>query len=201
MVLDALAELKKYRPLNLENPGPWLDESVANLVTIGIANDLNRIAKNLFKLEQRFEAHAEEILERCNKEVGKDELIRELRHALNEYARKEENLVLALVKLADALDTVRGFIMASGDSAWIAQMDRLRNAAARILLENGLHELGTEKYFTEVLHEAVSAVQDSQRDYREIVDVVQKGYSYMGKILRKAKVVVNTQGKESEADE
>ena len=200
-MLDALAELKKYHSINLDIPGPLPADPVANLLVVKIADDINRIAKNLFRLEQQFENHAEEILDRCNQEFGKDALLLELRVRLEETGAKEARLVQALVDLADALDTVRDFIDASGDSDWIAQMGEVRQATLSILMDNGLLELGPEKYFTESLHEAISAVQDEQREHLEIVEMARKGYSYQGRVLRKAQVAVNTWRKDSEDNE
>ncbi len=57
-------------------------------------------------------------------------------------------------------------------------------------------EIGSERYFTEPLHEAISAVQDDHLDHWEIAEVARKGYSYRSKVLRKAQVVVNTRRKE-----
>ncbi len=125
MAFDALAELKKYRTIDLENVGPWREDPVPSLLLAKMTDDINRIAKSLFRLEQQFENHAEEILARCNQEFEKDARLRELHALAAEYGAKKEQLVQALMGMADALDTVAGFIEASGDSAWIAQMQQI----------------------------------------------------------------------------
>jgi len=47
-----------------------------------------------------------------------------------------------------------------------------------VMLKNNLLEIGNEKYFDDILHEAVSTVQEQNLDFREIVSVERKGYSY-----------------------
>lgn len=204
-MLDVIAELKKYRPLNMENSG---DGESSGIIYRNIlekhTEELIRFSKMQFRLGQQFEDFNEETLgllrkETENAEVYKKwalEVIGDLNRRVAENKQRTENLIFALITLADTLEMIHGFITASGDPDWILQMNRVRNNTSLVMAENDLREIGTGKYFDDSLHEAVSIIRDPEKEFREITGVEQKGYFYGDKVVRKAKVIVNTYRKE-----
>lgn len=202
-MLDALSELKKYRKINCnDTASTGFSGSPLGTVLNRISDDINRISKNQFKLGQQVEDFSEEILEILHEELeasetykkwalSRDDLINELNRKEEANEKRADGLVSALIRFSDAMDIVYSFIAASGDPDWMLQIEQLKNSLALVLAENNLNEIGNEKYFDDGLHDAVSVVEDCSKDFREIVGIERKGYSYMGKIIRKALVTVN----------
>lgn len=213
VVLDGLAELKKYRRINHNSTvsAGWGGPALGGIID-RIADDINRISKNQFKMGQQLEDCFEEIVNTLHQELdtaktyqellaNRDDLIKEIKRRSEENEKRVESLVSALISFSDAMDIIHAFISSSGATDWILQMERVNNSLAKVLAENNLCEIGNEKYFNEVLHDVVSVVEDHNRDFREIIGVEQKGYSYMGKTLRKARVIVNSFRKGEDGNE
>jgi len=212
-MLDVLTELQKYQKIELEDMSPTdFYGTVPGSIVNRIADDINRISKNHFRLEQQFEDFSEEILEILREELNiaetykkwvssRDDLLVEFGQKVEEGEKKTASLVMALISLKDAIETVYKFILSSGETDWIRQMERLMDSVTLVMLKNNLLEIGNEKYFDDILHEAVSTVQEQNLDFREIVSVERKGYSYMDKIVRKASVVVNNFRKDENGSE
>lgn len=212
-VLDTLSELKKYKRINLDDTGHvGLRVTALGGIVNRIADDINRISKNQFRLGQQVEDFSEEILKILHEELdiaetykkwasSRDDLINELNRRSEENEKRIESLVMALISFSDAMDIIYTFISSSGDTDWILQMERVRNSLTIVMAQNNLHEIGNEKYFEDIMHDVVSVVEDRNRDFREIVSVERKGYSYMGRILRKARVIVNNYRKDENRNE
>jgi len=212
-VLDALAELKKYQRINLNGTdfAGW-GGTVHGVILDRIADDINRISKNQFRIGQQIEDCFEEILHILHQELdlaktyqqslaARDDLIKEMNRRAGENEKRIESLVMALVRVSDMIDIIFSAISSSGDEDWIRQMERVKNSLAMVLAENNLDEIGNEKYFDDALHDVVSLVEDPDRDFREVAGVEQKGYAYRGKILRKARVVINNYRKDHHENE
>ena len=58
-----------------------------------------------------------------------------------ENKQRTENLIFALMTLADTPEMIHGFITASGDPDWILQMNRVRNNTSLVMAENDLHRV------------------------------------------------------------
>lgn len=200
---DALSELKKYKKINYEKI--YSEDAPAYLRfdnKYGMAEYLDRMAKSLFKLEQRYEGISDELTEISDETKNIEELyknllsdkessIKDLQQDLTEERTKIGALLDILDKLSDKLDLVEDFIRASGNKDWIGQMDMISASLRAVMAENGIVRTGNEKYFNEAIHEAVSAVKLEEKDFGEIVGVECKGCIYSGKVIKKAKVVVN----------
>jgi molecular chaperone GrpE (heat shock protein) len=211
-MIDLLSKIKNwwFRPKESGGSGPQGSKRV-NIMD-KLAEDIGRLSKNQFRLGQQFEDFAEEVLEAVRQEIklaevykkwaeSKDAAMIGFHHRLTENEKRIENLVFALINLADALEMIYRFVIASGDTDWRLQMERVQNTTRLLLAENGIQELGHENFFDDSLHEAIATVQEEGKDLREITDIEQKGYSYWNKVLRKAKVVVNTLPKEQPENE
>lgn len=209
-MFDALCELKKYKKINLDNIDPLTScPSAYGIIAERLANDINKMSKSLFKLEQRHEDFTEELLEKINENLdiaesfkklalSKDETIKGLQIRQNGDRETIHRMTTALIDFSDKLNIIYDSILSSANSDWILQTERIKHSAELILAGIGIHETGSEKYFEESLHEAVSAVEDAERDFKEITSVELKGYMYNDRVLRKAKVIVNVLRKESE---
>ncbi len=212
-MLDVFAEIENYKEITLD--GIKASEANGNTGVVGImgniAEDVSRISKTLFKLEQYYEDLGDEVHEASDSKrelketysgllTSKDDVIKDLYRRLQEYGAKIQNLLSALIEFSDILNIINGFISASKDEHWISQMDMIRGSVEALIAKNGIIETGSEKFFDDLLHEAVSVVALEDKDYLEVIGVERKGYLYMGKVYRKARVVVNNYRKAENAN-
>ena len=101
-------------------------------------------------------------------------------------------LVLKLLPVLDSLDqAVAGASESEAESGWLKGVMMSIKQFRQILAEEGLIEIPTDGKFDPVLHEAID-VKEGEND--KILDVVQRGYTFNGRVLRPAKVIV---GKEA----
>jgi molecular chaperone GrpE (heat shock protein) len=192
-MLDALAEMRKYPKIQLDKTGdaPPTASPYTGILT-RITDDFQKMARHQFKLEQQFDAFVDEIQELLRKEVAaQNSAIQALVGHLNDAEVRRINLAQGLIQLKDALDLIAGALQAAGLTEWLDQMEQLDASAIRVMAENGLQPLGAETYFDEQRHEIAGTAADSQKAYKAILAVEQKGYSYLGQVLRKARVIVN----------
>lgn len=214
-MLDVLAELKKYQKIDLTKQNdrdlPGLRGTAFGGMSIGIghfsriAEDINKMSKKQFRMEQQMEdcfEEIEEITRMLQQELdmaktyqksleNKDDLIKEIKIKSAEQEENIQSLVLALISFVDNIDLIYAAILSSGDEEWLRQMNRVKNYLSLVLRGNKLYEIGQEKYFNDQLHDVGSLVEDENRGFREITGVEQKGYLYQGNIIRKARVIVN----------
>jgi molecular chaperone GrpE len=75
-------------------------------------------------------------------------------------------------------------------ATWIAGFDLIRKALNKFLQSYGVTEIQQTTSFDPELHEAVAHVESQTHESGTIVDVMQKGYMFNGRILRVARVTV-----------
>jgi molecular chaperone GrpE (heat shock protein) len=204
-MFDALSELQKYQKIKLDGQTDRTPAaSPYTAVLTRMAEDFHKTAKRQFKLEQQFDAYSEDILELFRGEVAKQnqamvtqsQTILSLNRQIESYATQNIHLAWGLIQMGDALDLIATTIKAAGRTEWVDQMEQLITSATRIMNENGLQFLGGEAYFDEQRHKAVGTAIVPEKAYKAIVTVEQKGYAYLGQVLRKARVIVNTARKD-----
>jgi molecular chaperone GrpE len=105
--------------------------------------------------------------------------------------RATEGLVKDLLPVLDNLE--RGLGAAEGDASPLAQGVELTLAELRKILErNGLEPvLALGQPFTPEMHEAVMQQEDPDQDDGTVLNELQKGYLFQGRLLRPAMVVVS----------
>ncbi len=207
-MFDIITELKKYSKIDVENPKlKEIDETKNDAVLEALHDDIDRISKALFKLEQFYENISEEMHEFSGAKAVmeesynntlkyKDNIIKDIYKQLNEYNIRANGLLASLFDFAEKMDIIYSFAKTSGDEGWQAQIAHIKNDTDKILLSNGIVETGCEEYFDVNLHDATASVEDENKEYLQIVDVEKKGYLYNGKVYRKARVTVNTYRKQ-----
>ena len=95
-------------------------------------------------------------------------------------------LVSDLLTIVDDLD--RALSVAGEETEFVKGIKGVRNNLMKILVSNGLEEIPTEGKFDPNLHEALCMVEGDEDDM--IAEVLQKGYTINGKVLRCSKVKV-----------
>lgn len=77
-----------------------------------------------------------------------------------------------------------------GHEAWIAGFDLIMKAFNKFLQTYGVTPLQELTHFDPEFHEAIAQVDSPTHESGTIVDVVQKGYMFNGRVLRVARVTV-----------
>lgn len=75
-------------------------------------------------------------------------------------------------------------------ASWIEGFDLIRKSLHKLLESFDVKEISADVPFDPELHEALVSIENSGKQSGEIVEILQKGYTYKGKVLRPAKVSV-----------
>ena len=105
-----------------------------------------------------------------------------------------QDLVATLLPVLDDFDRAMASMDAAADAAALQEGVKLIYSKFRgILLQRGLEEIpaAAGSPFDTDLHEAITTIPSATEEQKgKVVDVVEKGYSLHGKVIRHAKVVV-----------
>jgi molecular chaperone GrpE len=124
-------------------------------------------------------------------DLAKEADARELREALNAERSRVHQLLEAAVGLSDMLEHFCVYAGQSG-SAELEHQGRLLWQNSRLLLEScGIARLGEAGQSLDPALHTVQAALASEFPKEHIIQVLQSGYGYLGRLLRKAVVVVS----------
>ena len=111
-----------------------------------------------------------------------------------------EYLVGRLIPILDDLD--RALKSAQPTKSFVEGIEKIYKKLIKTLEKEGLTVLEPEGKFDPFEHEAFEKVETSEHEEYEILEVLEKGYKYHGKVLKPAKVKVAVKpsrvGKEDE---
>ncbi len=111
-----------------------------------------------------------------------------------------EYLMGRLIPILD--DFERALKNAQPTEAFVDGMKKIYKKLLNLLENEGLSVIEPEGKFDPFEHEAFERVETSEHDEYEILEIVEKGYKYHGKVLKPAKVKVaikpSRSGKEDE---
>lgn len=122
-----------------------------------------------------------------------------LNYKKEEIGRLEEvkdfqkiDLILKILRIFDNLEKAESHLPDDvKDSEWAEGFSRIKSQFREFLKEEGIEEVKAEgENFNPELHEAVEEVEVEERESGTIVEVLEKGYSLNGQLLRPAKVKV-----------
>jgi molecular chaperone GrpE len=117
------------------------------------------------------------------------------REKMEHHAWGKEEILLKLIFLADVL--TQAFQQAKTSKnieSVITGLDLINKEFDKFLTSEGLQIIETEKkQFDPHLHEAVEYSEDSAKNDGDIIQELQKGYCFNGRIVRPAKVKVAKQ--------
>lgn len=104
-----------------------------------------------------------------------------------------EEMIVALLPVLDDFERAKKSMAESSDCNAIKEgIDLIHGKLKTLLNQKGLQEMeAAEKVFDTDYHEAITNIPASTEDQKgKVVDVVEKGYTLGGKVIRFAKVVV-----------
>ena len=212
-MFDPICELKKYGNIDFnQEPGSKEESAQAGLLAI-LRDEIGRLSRGQFRMTQKLEDFSQEIVEAVENNTGRlgqisgmvDEC-RESRILLEKELRmmqKEAGQIInAYVTSMDLFDLLTSHLEGSGNESWMQQARIAREKSMEAASYAGIRTVGFQgEFFNDQIHEAMEAVSSENHRYREIVDVLAKGYLYRDVVLRKAKVIVNNKKGAETADE
>ncbi|MDP4142901.1 MAG: nucleotide exchange factor GrpE [Bacillota bacterium] len=154
------------------------------------SNNLDQIINKLEVLEKgnRKTLIALELFKDCIDKNSKRE--EELEKKVLDLESKNKKIIGKLIGILDYFDSIYKFAGENGDLALLGNLeDTLK------LIKNDLRDIGLEEVpalgelFNNKLHECIQIREEDGRLQYEILEVVKKGYTYNGEIIRPAGVI------------
>ena len=128
------------------------------------------------------------------------ELLEKTREEAEALREREDALTDALISCFDQIFDLSQAAEASGDGAWIRQLQLSENVMREKSLAAGLVITGNPgELFSYEIHEPVERLETDQADrHMTVARVYHRGYWLQGKMIRKARVAVYMQKEEQE---
>lgn len=203
-MLNAVEELKKYRKIDIDDTG-GIDTGDSNGTVLikSISEEIGRLSRGQFRMSQKLEDFSQEIIEAVDSNTGrldeiagfvneKDAVIVQQSMEIKELMTENNKLYTNFTTVLDLFYTIVSFIAGSGDTAWREQAEMAMRNVLAAAAEAGIEQIGGKGVlFDERLHEAVDTVCDEKLGFREVAGLEAKGYLYKGRVIKKAKVIVN----------
>ena len=103
-----------------------------------------------------------------------------------------EDVLVSMLTVMDDLDRAVGSLEKASDMEAVKEgVLLIHNKLKTVLEQKGLSSVDSKgSVFNTDFHEAITSIPASEEMKGKVVDEVQKGYTYKGKIVRYAKVVV-----------
>lgn len=168
---------------------PELEEKLAEqAITREALEEARQKAEDLYNQLLRLRAEFDNYRKRVEKEK-------------HDYRRAgKEEVLLELVRLMDVFDQAMAYVRSTVNPQTVSQgLEMLQQGFARFLKAEGIVPIETVgKPFDPALAEAVEQVDVTDGPEGHVVEEVQKGYEFQGRLLRPAKVKVVHAKKERE---
>jgi molecular chaperone GrpE len=115
------------------------------------------------------------------------------RERLQWIQESEARVLRSVLAIVDDFDRAFGDLQAASGSDLVSRIkgfELVQKAFLKMLVESGVEEIAAAGVFDPEKHEAIMQVIDANREPGSVVDVLQKGYTHRGIVLRPARVSV-----------
>ena len=108
------------------------------------------------------------------------------------FDQGQSRVITQLLPIVDDFDRAlaQQKVQPSDAKAWGEGFELIHKSLQKMLESFDVKEISADLPFDPELHEALVSVEDSGRPSGEVVEILQKGYLFRGKVLRPAKVSV-----------
>jgi len=186
-MLDFRKELEKYDFAAIDTGFAGIFSERTQMM-----EQFNSALKRIDKKLDHAALQLEEVLAEYMDGQEKDKQIAELRKAAAAGQEEMFALVRGLVAVLDQLEDLYRYALKNEAGPWYTQMQLLwQNIAAGLLLQGVTRIEGENTFFDARIHSAVEVQEDDSLPGGMITEVLRAGYSYQGRLLRKAQVIVN----------
>jgi|SRR5579859_1049825 len=166
-----MSEIDNNQDQDIQNPNPQSDQLQ------DCKNELAQWKERSLRISADFENYKKRV------EREKDQWIR----------MAQSNILFDLLSIADDFDRALSEARKSGSDqlkVWIEGFELTKKSLDKLLTKYDVQEIKDTGQFNPELHEAVMNVESPDHKSGDIVNVLQKGYTFKGHILRPAKVSV-----------
>ncbi|TCT15998.1 molecular chaperone GrpE [Natranaerovirga pectinivora] len=174
-------ELKKFKKKSININEQPLNDLYEPLMQV--ENKISNIDKISKKNTITMELLREEL-------EGKNSKINSLKRELANEENKGQKFAKKVLIILDQIDSIYRFAIQSQNEALINNLNSVMKIIRKELRELSFEEIPTVgEIFNSELHECIEAVDDNEKNKYEIIDVIKKGYTLNGKVIRTAAVI------------
>lgn len=189
-MLNIKEELQNYEYIDIEissDKSENINSEVINLLKV-FSKSYDRIGKEQYKAVNGID----EIIEILEEDKEKLHSIKELKESVMEKYVEIESLISALVNIYDMIEDMSSFFINKGDNIMQEQLHLMKEQMVENLSITGITVLGIEGVlYNSAYYQPIGTECNLDKAEEEILKVIKKGYTYKGKLLRKAEVIVN----------
>lgn len=189
-MLDVKEELKNYKFLDMDKSldnEKCYHEDVQNLLKI-FSKSYDRIGKEQYKAVNGID----EIIEFLEELKDDSDKIKESRRQLKSKESEIECLIEVLTSVYDMIENMNSFIAEKGNNSLKEQIRLMKNEINEKFSLAGIGVLGKDKVkYNSDCYRAIGTEIDINIPQEEVLKVIKNGYTYKGKLLKKADVIVN----------
>jgi molecular chaperone GrpE len=185
---EEIKKFEKMLPVAEENNADTGSEKVIDFQTLMAR--FEKLTKVYYQVAQDISVLKDELLSR-SREVGtKNEEIDQLRKTNLENAKQLETTLLAMVGFAGVLDRSLSTAQESKNVAVVDLIAQLNRELEAQFKKIGIVEINSvDDKFDLALHDVISAVEKEGRQKFALLQIVERGFVYAGKVLKKAQVI------------
>lgn len=181
-MLSISDELKTFKPKTINTYKESINDLYQPLHSVeNKLGTIDKISKKTFLFTDMLKDQLEE----------KDKEIFKLKRKQEDMGLSEEKLLKKFLNVLDHFDNIYKYAIESKDIELEKNLDISIKLIKKDLMEVGINEIPSlGEIFSPELHDCIKEVEDSERHQYEIIQVIKKGYTYKGKVIRLALVVV-----------
>lgn len=148
---------------------------------------------NITKDEKRNAKKAQMLLDEYKEEIdiNKAEILN-LKRALREKEDLESNIIKTIINVLDEYNYALDFYKKSNNKEVYENLNKTKKIIDKEIMGIGLIEIKSEvgDFMSEEYHNPLRGIEHEEFDKYQIVELVKRGYTYKGKKIREANVVV-----------
>lgn len=158
-------------------------EDLFQLMT-NMKSDLKTINKNSKKSIMSIESLKED-LSKSSKENFK------LKKEIEERKSNEIKIYRKIIIILDQIDNFQKLVESLDNKDFLHSLNVMSKVIRKEMSEISLVEIKSiGELFNPELHKCIAVEEDSLRESKEIIDVIEKGYILRGKVIRPASVII-----------
>lgn len=189
-MLNIKKELQNYEYIDMEASSDKSENFNSEIVNLlkAFSKSYDRIGKEQYKAVNGID----EIIEILEEEKAKFDTIKELKESGKAKEAEIEALISALINIYDMIEDMNSFFIEREDKIMQKQLWLMKEQMVEKLSFTGITVLGMEGApYNQAYYQPIGTECNFDKADEEILKVIKKGYTYKGKLLRKAEVIVN----------
>ncbi len=194
-MLDIKEELKNYKEVNVKVDSEINEEKdneeLEHLLTV-FTKAYERIGKEQYKTSNAVDEILEIIEENSESNKDKEVIIKELKEQVLDRNNELKAMLNTIVAMADIFDYMNNYVSNSDNENLKEQFKLVEEQLTEKLAKASITVLGTVNREVDVnINQPLEVKWEKDKPEGIVLGVIEKGYRYKGKLLRKAKVIVN----------